>query len=233
MIIAIMQPYFFPYIGYFQLMSAVDLFVFYDDVQYLDRAWMNRNRIRVDNHKAWLTFPVRQGSRSLAVNQRQYILGNETDKVLRRVRAAYAKAPFFDEASALVDACLDCSTSTVARFNAHLLTLLAGELGLSCRFESASSIGCPADLKGQDRILALCEKVQATDYVNPIGGQALYKKASFAERDVGLSFLRTTTPPAQLEGGPAHLSILDHLMMEGLERTRTRMGEWERVEAAA
>src|SRR5690606_8625036 len=97
MIVAVMQPYFFPYIGYFQLMNAVDLFIFFDDVQYIDRGWVNRNKILLAGEARWLTFPVKKGDRDLKINERHYVDDPEViDSLKRRVRAGYENASHFD-----------------------------------------------------------------------------------------------------------------------------------------
>jgi WbqC-like protein family len=88
MIVSIMQPYFFPYIGYFQLAACSDIFVFHDDVQYIKGGWVNRNRILRDGQPRWLTLPVRKGASRLTIQQRQYQLDEPvTARVLRRVEA--------------------------------------------------------------------------------------------------------------------------------------------------
>lgn len=230
MIAAVMQPYFLPYIGYFQLMSAVDVFVFFDDVQYINHGWVNRNRIRVNRRPAWLTLPVRRESSMLEIRQRSYLLDPQTiERVERRVGSAYREAPHHDEAMRLVKDVLGGPDSNVASFNIRQLRLLADLLGITCRFESSARIGTTAHLKGQDRVIELSRRLGASHYVNPIGGTALYDPDAFARARMGLSFLETSAAPAFLDDGHAHLSVIDGLMHEGCEAMKRHLTEYHLV----
>lgn len=224
-----MQPYFFPYIGYFQLMQAVDVFVIYDDAQYMKGGWVNRNRIRCGDKSSWLTLPVRRQSRELPINQREYMLadGDAVQQIERRLQASYAKAPFFEEAMSVVTALLACGEANVAAFNARLLTELARRLGIGCRFEASSQIGKADGLKGQAIVLDLCQRIGASHYINPIGGLDLYDRESFDHAGIGLSFLRTTTPAVKLADGVRHLSIIDGLMRVGFAGERSLLPQYE------
>jgi hypothetical protein len=216
MIVAIMQPYFFPYIGYFQLMGAVDLFVVFDDVQYIDRGWVNRNKIMIDGEAKWLTFPVLNDNRNLKINERYYLHDPENiDALKRRVRAGYERSPYFDTAFALFSEILDFEDGNVARFNANLLRRVGNEIGLHCEYAMSSAFDIPPEMKGQERVLALCKRVGATHYVNPVGGLALYQHVAFAREGIELSFLETRASPHSFTQGPQHLSILDRLMRLG------------------
>lgn len=232
MIAAIMQPYFFPYIGYFQLMKAVDVFMFLDDVQYIDRGWVNRNRIRVNEAPAWLSFPVNKASQKLPINERHYLLGAEVARAEQRLRSSYVKAAAYSEAAPVIYGLLEFPDANVAKFNANLLTELAGKLGIDCEFVSSSTVGNPQGLRAEDRIIDLCLRIGATQYVNPIGGISLYQPQSFAESGLRLSFQRTVTEPTHLTGGPAHLSMIDILMHSGFKGSRAQMTQYELIDSA-
>lgn len=227
MIAAIMQPYFFPYIGYFQLMHAVDIFVFFDDVQYIDRGWVNRNRIRCNDTAKWLTFPVHKARRELAINQREYMLsdGAATHRIEQRLQASYASAPCRSEVGPVISSLLRFNDSNVAMFNANLLETLAQQLGITCRFLVSSQIDKPANLKGQAKVIDLCRRIGASHYVNQVGGVELYDAASFDAAGLRLSFLRTTAKPAMLADGQQYLSIIDGLMHEGFAGCGSRLAE--------
>lgn len=233
MIAAIMQPYFFPYIGYFQLMHAADIFVFFDDVQYINRGWVNRNRIRGNGEPAWLTLPVRNASRELSINRREYLLpGDDTlERVEQRLHAAYSRSPYWAEAMPLISDLLRFRNVNVAAFNAHLLTEIAQRLGIKCRFLLSSEIDQPMGLRSQARIIDLCRRVGADHYLNPVGGVELYDAASFDAAHLQLSFLRTTAMPVQLACDPRHLSIIDGLMHDGITGCGARLPEYELVAA--
>lgn len=224
-----MQPYFFPYIGYFQLMRAVDVFVIYDDVQYINRGWINRNRIRANDAPVWLTMPVHKASRELPINQRHYAFsnGDAVRRIQQLLDASYARSTCYFEAAPLISGFLEFDDANVATFNANLLTGLARQLDINCRFLVSSHIEKPDGLKGQAKIIDLCQRIGASHYVNPIGGIALYESAPFEAAGLKLSFLRTTAAPASIAGAPRHLSIIDGLMQGGIAGCQRQLPQYE------
>lgn len=220
MIAAIMQPYFFPYIGYFQLMKAVDQFVIYDDAQFMKGGWVNRNRIRINGKLVWLTLPVRRDKVSLRINERHYLLGSEVEKAKRRVQSGYSKAPAYPVVEPIISDLLDFSDNNVAKFNVNLLTKLAAILGIKCRFTASSGIVKLDDLRGQGRVIDLCRRIGADRYVNLIGGVELYDRTSFSDAGLDIVFLRTSVEPVQLDEAAAQLSIIDALMFNGIDGTK-------------
>jgi hypothetical protein len=235
MIAAIMQPYFFPYIGYFQLMRAVDLFVLYDDAQYSKGGWVNRNRIRGQTAPAWLTMPVSQGHLELPINRRHYALSGSVAalQMERRLRASYSTTPGFAEAFPLVAGLLGYGDSNVAAFNANLLVELARALDIRCVFASTSALNDTTHLKGKAKVIDLCGRFGIDHYVNSIGGVGLYDPRDFDNAGVQLSFLRTTAPPVDFTGGPQHLSIIDTLMHEGIAGSKAHLPQYQLLAADA
>jgi WbqC-like protein family len=231
-IAAIMQPYFFPYIGYFQLMRAVDIFVFHDDVQYIKAGWVNRNRILLNGEASWLTLPVRKDASSLAINQRHYTLDADTvDSTQQRLRGCYSKAPEYAETFPFLCELLAYPNSNVAAFNSSLLIALARKLGIRCEFTSASEIDVPVDSKSQDKVIELCRRIGADRYINPIGGLALYDGAAFAGAGIDLSFLQAK-PTHYAQFGATHLpflSIIDVLMFNPTAQVQTMLGDFQLV----
>lgn len=212
MIVAIMQPYFFPYIGYFQLMEAVDTFVFFDDVQYIERGWVNRNQIPINGKSVWLTMPVRKDGRSLAINRREYMLEEGAPAIKRKLRSAYRKTTRISMLDS-IEELLDFNDTNVAIFNANLLRTIAGWLEIKCHFVSASElIAVDANLRGEERVIELCKRLGARQYINLIGGIRLYDPTHFFDAGIKLSFLRTTVPPLQTADGSTYFSIIDHLL---------------------
>ena len=228
MIVAIMQPYFFPYIGYFQLMQAADIFVFHDDVQYIKGGWINRNRILKDNHVEWLTMPVRNASNYLPIDQRCFANEPATvDKMKRRLAAAYAKAQAFDRIASMIFELLDFPDANVASFNCTSLVALAKKLGITCKFIRSSELDEPELAKGQAKVLALCRRFGANRYINPIGGVELYDAHAFAAAGISLSFMRTTATPTITASGPEHLSVIDGLMQNGFGGYARQLADFE------
>jgi hypothetical protein len=127
----------------------------------------------------------------------------------------------------VVTALLACGEANVAAFNARLLSELARRLGVGCRFETSSRIGKADGLKGQARVLDLCQRIGAGHYINPIGGVDLYDRESFDHAGISLSFLRTTAPAVELPDGPQHLSIIDGLMHVGFVGERVLLPQYE------
>jgi WbqC-like protein family len=214
MVAALMQPYFFPYIGYFQLLSACDRFIVLDHVQYIRRGWMNRNRILVNGRPHWITMPVAHDDHRLPINRRRYLIGDHRAQQLRRrIAGSYRRAPFFEDAMAVVEEALGCGNDNVAAYNTHLLGCVARRLGIHTPVRMASSFA-PSNVAGQDLVLDLCQQAGATAYINPIGGLDLYDPAAFERRGVTLQFLQPELQPyAQFGGAPvSSLSIIDVMM---------------------
>jgi hypothetical protein len=191
--VAIMQPYFFPYLGYFQLVYAVDTFVIYDDVQYIKGGWINRNRILLDGRPHYLTLPIKKDSTYSNINQRELAAGAEEDMrgMLRLIEQAYRRAPFFGEVSCLLSRCFGCSERNLARFVVNCLEECFGYLGIGTRVLLSSQLAKNAEVRGEDRVIDVGRRVGATSYVNAIGGVEIYDRARFAASNIELWFLRT------------------------------------------
>ena len=227
MIVAIMQPYFFPYIGYFQLMHAVDAFVFYDDVQYIKRGWVNRNRILANNRPSWLTLPVKRDHQTVAINRRIYALEDGVEPAKMKLQSAYEGATAFEEAYPFVSDLLDFDNPNVASFNINLLRQIALQLGLRCKFLISSEIEQPDGLHGEAKIINLCKTLGADDYINVIGGVDLYDPKHFAQTGLNLSFLQCTCAPTPLQNGEAQLSIIHTIMRAGFVECRTLLDQYK------
>lgn len=230
MIVAIMQPYFFPYIGYFQLMRAVDTFVFYDDAQYMKGGWINRNRILLDHQPSWLTLPVKHDSRTVSINRRSYLLDKGTEPVKGKLQSAYAKTSAFKDVFSFVNDILDFDDSNVAAFNINLLCKTSQRLGIDCNFISSSRIEQPDGLRGEAKVIRLCKTLGADHYINPIGGVELYDPQDFAAAGLKLSFLRTMVAPISLRDGEAHLSVIDTAMRTGWGGVRAQLDQYEIID---
>jgi hypothetical protein len=233
---ALMQPYFFPYLGYFSLMAAVDVFVAYDNVQYSRPGWINRNRILRDGAAEWWTAVLTDAPHRHDINQRHYRdWPVQRQALLQRLRDRYRKAPRRDAALALVAAVLPEDEPNVARCNARLLAGLATALGLGCRLRLASELPHDRTLRGEDRVIALCQAIGARTYVNSPGGMALYDANRFAAAGIELRFVRATPAPYP-QAGEAFvpwLSIVDLLMFLPLDEVARRVQQYELVEAGA
>jgi hypothetical protein len=194
--IAIMQPYLFPYIGYFQLINAVDKFIVYDDVNYIKQGWINRNFILVQGKPLLFTLPLKNQSsfskiNEIEINNKQYSFWVE--KFLKTLEMTYKKAPMYNEVMALLLELLNHTNNSqnISTFNYNCLKSICNYTGIKTELISSSSIYNNSDLKAQDRILDICAIEKATIYINPIGGRDLYNKSDFENNGINLFFLKT------------------------------------------
>ena len=221
--LAVMQPYFLPYIGYFQLMAAVDRFVVYDDVNYIKGGWINRNRHLAQNAPRLFTVPLIGASPNRRINE--ISVDNSAHwrtKLLRTLQHAYHDAPFFAPVQALVEDIVCAPHAALSAYLLHSLQALHDFLGLSCTLVSTSSGYGNAHLNGQARILDICRQEQADIYVNLPGGRSLYDHSAFAAQGIDLRFVDVPQSVYPQLGQPfvPQLSILDVLMFNGAAGTR-------------
>jgi hypothetical protein len=229
--VACMQPYFYPYIGYFQLLAACDVFVIADDVQYIQRGWVNRNRILVNGGAAWITLPVARAGHALPIHCREYLPDHRLAKRVRRsIAGAYRWAPHFAATMTLVDEVFDCREVNVAAFNTHLLARVAARLSIATPIRLASSMPC-GRLAGQARVVDVCRRVGATTYLNPSGGVGLYDPATFSGEGIELRFLQSSVREYEQFGAPfvPSLSIIDVLMFNDVGTVRDMLREYRLV----
>jgi len=189
--IAIMQPYFFPYIGYFQLINAVDIFVLYDDVNYIKKGWINRNRLSVSGKELLFTLPLKKAGQ----NKMIYSLEVSDDfelwkkKFLKTLQRNYNNAERFDEIYALVHLIFRYQHRSLLSFINYSLMLLCEYMEINTKIVLSSDIQKLPGIKGEEKILYICEKLKADVYINPIGGVDLYSKEKFKQIGVELLFV--------------------------------------------
>jgi hypothetical protein len=232
MTIAIMQPYFLPYIGYFQLLNTVDKFVLYDDVNFINRGWINRNNMLVGGKPYLFTIPLVNASQNRLIHEVQ--LSDEASwrkKLTKTVQQAYLKAPYFQIVFPLFEKMIHQEAKDVSDLIHQSLLDLTGYLGIDTEIVRSSRIYDNSTHKGQDRILDICRKEGATHYINPIGGQELYNKALFEQEGIQLNFIKSILHPySQFKNAfVPWLSILDVLMFNDITKTRELLLEFELV----
>lgn len=191
--IGIMQPYFFPYIGYFQLISAVDKFVVYDNVKYTKKGWINRNRILANGRDQLFTLPLKKDSDYLDVCQRR--LANnyqgEAKKTLNKIKTLYAKAPYFNHAYPVISDCFLYKDENLFNFIHHSIEKINDYLNIKTKILVCSKIGMEEKLKGEARVISICKHLKASQYINSIGGVDLYDKKTFLKEDIELNFIKS------------------------------------------
>lgn len=231
--IAVMQPYFLPYIGYFQLMAAVDRFVVFDDVNYINRGWINRNRLLLNGIAHTFTVPLRGASQNKLICEIELVDEQGwRNKLLRTVHQAYGKAPCYAKVSALLESLINFPSVRLDEFLLNSLREVARYLALEVEIVSTSRIYKNASLKGQERILDICRQECANIYINPIGGVILYDHASFSQQGLSLYFLRSR-PVSYSQGTGGHvagLSIMDALMFHDPSVVRQLLTEMDLIQ---
>lgn len=190
-----MQPYFLPYIGYFQLIKSVDEFILYDNIQYTKKGWINRNRILVNGSDRLITLPVKKDSDYLNIVDREISDTWNTDKksLLNLIKSSYSKAPYFRETYELLEECLAVEHTNLFEFIHQTLLKINRYVEIETPITISSSISIDHSLKSEEKVLSLCKAVGATMYINAIGGQHLYSKDRFAAHKIQLQFIKSDT----------------------------------------
>ena len=217
MTLAIMQPYFFPYLGYFQLLAAADTFVFIDDVNYQKGGWINRNRIKRDGEVWWITIPVRKISQHTKISDATVSEDSKWRKHLfRQLEYAYRDAPHRSEVLDLVQRVLNFETEYIADIAKRSVVEVLKRLNCNVNLVWTSTIYENSHLSGQDRVIDICKSNEASTYINASGGRSLYDERTFSEEGISLEFLRpVANSTAVLRGNT--LSIIDILMYHSVD----------------
>lgn len=222
--IAIMQPYFFPYIGYFQLFKSVDVYVFYDDVNYIKKGWINRNYILLNKKKHLLTVPCKSISQNKPINCIQIDKENKTyKKILKTVAVAYKnKAPYFDYVFPVLKNVMHSNSCTISMLAIESITSVSTYLGIKNKMlVSSRDFSETKNLRNSERIITICKKLGATEFINAIGGMALYDKNYFYEQGIRLSFIKPFENICYAQGNNQQfipwLSMIDVLMFNSPE----------------
>ncbi|MFM7683108.1 MAG: WbqC family protein [Bacteroidota bacterium] len=214
--VAIMQPYLFPYIGYFQLINAVDEFIIYDNIQFTKKGWINRNRILVNGTDEYITIPLKKDSDFLDINDRylSHEWLNERKKILNRITESYRKAPQFNFAFPIIENVLMNEEKNLFKFILNSLQEINQYLDIKTPLIISSSVPINHDLKAEKKVIELCKARKANIYINPIGGVELYSKGDFKNEGLDLQFLKANniTYPQFKNNFVPFLSIIDVMM---------------------
>lgn len=184
-----MQPYFFPYIGYFQLINAVDKFVIYDDVNFIKGGWINRNRILLNDAAFMVNIPMIGASSFKRINE--IYIGKNKEKILSTIQQAYKKAPYYNIIYPLMSEIITHDNDNLALFITNSIIKVSEYLQINTEIILSSDIKKNNELKAQEKVMAICKELGATLYLNAIGGQELYSKDKFAENGMTLNFIKT------------------------------------------
>lgn len=217
--LAIMQPYWFPYLGYFQLIGCTDVFVIYDNIKYTKRGWINRNRILENDAAGLISLPLKKAPDSADIRDRRIAGQFDRRHLMRRLTNAYRRAPQFPAVMELLEPLLLYPDDNLFAFLRNSIVGICDYLGFETKIVTSSSVAADHDLSSQDRVLDLCRALGATTYINPVGGVDLYDAETFSARGVDLRFLRSPAISYPQFAAPfvPMLSIIDVMMFNTVE----------------
>ncbi len=201
--IAIMQPYFFPYCGYFKLIESIDAFVFFDDVQYTRRGWINRNRVK-SLEKGWqyLTVPIKKAPLQTQINKIEIDNSkNWHNKHIKTLEDLYGKKPIIEMYKNITP------SDHLSDFLIETIKKTCSLMGLKKKFLKSSEIKLTGynqtNSSATNRILDICLSLEANTYINLPNGVKLYNRADFSKESIELEFISGTVDN--------YLSVLDYL----------------------
>lgn len=221
--IAIMQPYLFPYLGYFQLIAAVDIFVSLDDVNFIKRGWINRNNLFINGKASLFSVPLRNASQNEPINEVEVspTFKEWRAKFFRTLKQWYGREKFYKEGLDIASEILNYDTAKIGAINLNGLKLISRRLGLNTQFYSSAELNMPMS-KGAARLVAIAQSFGADVYVNPPGGKKLYCEDMMTPYGVDLKFLKPNLTPYSMPVWIPALSALDPIMRIGFERIKEK-----------
>lgn len=230
--LAIMQPYYFPYLGYFQLMGAVDTFVILDDVQFIKGGRIHRNQILLEGNTKPIHMKIDHMTQQRQIREHDRILDKVHERYqLRLLRHAYQRAPYYEEVMPVLERIMHDDEKNVALYLEKLLTEIRDYVGLETNLLMSSSLDYDKSLKCESKVISICQHLHTTHYINAIGGQSLYSKEMFADAGVPLHFIKMDPIEYPQFNGlfVPNLSIIDVLMFNSKSRVRELLSAYTLV----
>lgn len=228
----IMQPYLFPYLGYWQMVANADVFVVFDDVNFIKRGWINRNNILVNGSSHLFTLPLIGASQNKFINEIEITHeAKEKKKILQTIEMAYKKAPYFDVVYPLLEEIMNYPETNLSKFLFNQFKKIFDYLDVKTKLMMSSQIDKDNSLHAQDKIIDICQRLGTTQYINAIGGQNLYDKARFSSENIVLNFIKMRDvcyPQFKNEFVP-FLSIIDVLMFNDKKAVQRLLCEFDLI----
>jgi hypothetical protein len=225
--VGILQPYLLPYIGYFQLIAHVDQIVFYDDAQYTKKGWINRNRFQTNGVEQKFTVPLERASDFLEIRDRRIAPSYSSTSILNQMTNAYRKAPNFPFIIELLKEVFEFPERNLFSFILNSIKFVNNYLDIKTPITVSSEVDGARDLRGQDRVIKICQELGAKTYINPKNVRLHYNKQDFEIKGIELLFLEsqfTEYHQSTLPFLPA-LSILDVMMMLSVSEIKSQILE--------
>lgn len=228
--LGIMQPYFFPYIGYFQVLNAVDKYIVYDDVNYIKRGWINRNYILVNGSANLFNLILCDVSQNKLINEIEVKHDPVAEsKLLKTIGVSYAKAPHFNEVFPIVKSIVTFEEKNLALYLFNQYKVLCEYMKISTELILSSSLNKNNSLKGEDKILHICKLMEVKEYYNTMGGWDLYHRDRFKEAGIDLHFLRTNDDIKYKQFSNEfvpNLSVIDVMMFNSVEKIQQLLAQY-------
>jgi len=227
MTVGIMQPYLFPYLGYWQLIASVDSFVLYDDVNFIKQGYINRNSILSKNKPQVITLELKGASSNKLINQIE--VGNNAKKILKTIKQNYSKAPYYKDVIILIEDIFNQNEKNLAKFIGYSIEKICEYLSINTSLIYSSDINKDNTLKSQDKVIEICKLLNGDRYINAIGGKKLYSKEDFSQNGLELYFLDTKEVQYdQFENEfVPFLSIVDILMFNNPDEVNNMLKNYE------
>ena len=213
--IAVMQPYFFPYLGYWQLMRSVDTFVLFDDVNFIKKGYINRNQITCSNGDMPITLPLVAVTQNKKINEIEYLVDK---KIIKKIEQGYSKSINYKAIMPVINELLSSSSGMLIDLLEFQINTVSKLLGIDVKIIRSSSL--KLGVEGGGKIYEICKSQRKVIYKNPIGGRMLYRPENFENLGIELRFVKSKEDAFAYSNGK-RLSIIDFLM-------RVPKSEWDR-----
>lgn len=230
--IGIMQPYFFPYIGYWQLINAVDRYVIYDDVNFIKGGWINRNRILMNGEAKLINLKMKGASPNKLINEVE--LANDSvynKKLLKTIENCYKKAPYFNSVFPIIEDIINNDEINLAKNLEYSIKRICEYLSINTQIILSSSINKNNNLKGQDKVIEICKLLDGNEYYNSAGGKDLYCYEDFLCEGIELKFLKNNNIEYRQFKNKFvdNLSIIDLMMFNSIEEIKNMLKMYELI----
>ncbi len=224
--VAIMQPYLFPYLGYFQLAAASNTFVLYDDANYIKQGYINRNNILSDDQLQRFTIPVPGASSFKKINELEF--SRDVKKILKQVRQAYQNRPYFEYVFPIIEQVLLFEDRNITSLCKKMMTSIFDYLGIKKIIMLSSQINYDKTGSASEKVIAICHALSADIYINSAGGTALYDRVQFSSSQLELKFLKMNdiSYPQGCDEFHNNLSIIYVLMNCSVETVRDLLSQY-------
>lgn len=186
--IGLMQPYFMPYIGYFQLIKNVDRYVVYDDVNYIKGGWINRNNILINGNKSLVTIALNDASCHKLINE--ITIKDNFKNFLKTIELNYKKTPYYEPSFLLIEKIINYENKNLGTFIFNSIKEIMSYLNVDTEIILSSTIEKDNTLKGKYKVVHICKLLNGDTYINAIGGQSLYDSNEFLSHNITLKFLQ-------------------------------------------